>query len=177
MSTLKDLFLKWAGIGSRETPEWVFPLFIAIGWHMASLKCKLFSGGAPGPDTEFERGTIRFMRDNNVRNLMEIWLPWRTFGKRKGIDGNHYKVLDKPDYDFARHILNDSGVCVNPWFVKMGQAIQKLFARNVYQILTGDWSKVDLVIYYAKENREKGTVGGENSYRSLPSAPFRHPDL
>lgn len=46
----------YAGIGSRETPEWVLTIFERMGSWMAKRGDKLRSGGADGADSAFENG-------------------------------------------------------------------------------------------------------------------------
>lgn len=149
----------YAGVGSRKCDPNLAPLMRALGYFLASKGLRLQSGHAPGPDEWFEQGCNAFMLHSGTVGLKEIWLPWNGF--EGGYDGDptgHFKVIRGMDLDMAKLTLHDTGVC--NWLHKLSQGIQKLYCRNVYQILRGDWQKVDFVIFAAPENVEKGTVAG-----------------
>jgi hypothetical protein len=75
--------LKWyAGIGSRETPDFVNNIF---EYNISTSLCRqgyiLRSGSAPGADSAFERGC------DSLKGRKEIWLPWR------GFEGNQSNLI------------------------------------------------------------------------------------
>jgi len=128
-----------------------------LAYYLTTNGNKLYTGSAPGSDSHFEEGTLAAATDFEKEDYLESWLPWWNFEGRKE-DGNRYLVIRDMEFEFAKHILIDSGVC--PWINKVKQSIQRLFCRNVYQVLCRDWTKTDFVVYYADEDRVKGTVSG-----------------
>lgn len=108
---------KYAGIGSRETPREVLLKMGEIGQRLAQKGWLLRSGAADGADAAFERGC------NREKGQKEIFLPWRNFN-------HHNSGLHNPCQ--AAMALARSVV---PWFDDVSQGVQKLHARNCYQVL------------------------------------------
>lgn len=71
--------IKYAGIGSRETPPEVIDVMKDFAYAVAH-EAILRSGGAPGADTAFEYGA-KF-----AGGQREIYLPWSGFN---GIEHGH----------------------------------------------------------------------------------------
>jgi hypothetical protein len=65
--------MKYAGIGSRSTPQDVCEVLARWGERAARAGWILRSDGAPGADTAFERGC------DAAGGLKEIFLPWARF--------------------------------------------------------------------------------------------------
>lgn len=148
---------RWTGIGSRNVPPDKRDLMVSLAYFLTERGGKLYTGSAPGSDDHFEEGAIMAGRELQPTDFLESWLPWWNFEGRRE-DGQSYFVIRDTELEFAKHILIDSGVCT--WINNLRQSIQKLFCRNVYQVLCSDWTKTDFVIFYAEEDRAKGVVKG-----------------
>lgn len=83
-------------------------------------------------------------------------LPWQGF-EQFYEDGKNNFLLDDFMNLFAYNTLCDCGVV---WLNKLSQGIRKLYQRNVYQILLPDYSKTDVVFYYAPVNKHGKPRGG-----------------
>lgn len=73
--------MKYAGIGSRKTPESMRPVINEIARRLDALGATLRSGGAEGADTFFQEGASS--------ERMEIFIP-ESRGKRAHFDGAIY---------------------------------------------------------------------------------------
>lgn len=132
--------LTYAGIGSRETPKDVCDAITEIAANLSNLSYTLYTGGATGADSAFERGAESKM----------IFLPWNGFN---GVveDGNRYVV---PPYNeqlvFQHHPAPD----------RLSEAGLKLISRNSYQVLGPDLkSPVSFVICWTKDGKMSGGTG------------------
>lgn len=105
----------YAGIGARITPPEIQDFMTAAAIQLSSHDMVLRSGGADGADLAFERGADPTKK--------EIYLPWG------GFNGNRSKlVLEDPRaFEIAAQY--------HPKWLRLNQAVQKLMARNVYQLL------------------------------------------
>lgn len=132
--------LTYAGIGSRETPPEILDTMKKIGGYLAGIGWTLRSGGALGADSAFESGC-----GNGPK---EIYLPW------KGFQNNPSPLYHIPPKAFE--IAKD----LHPAWEKLSQAVQKLMARNVCQILgqTLD-KKADFVVCWTKDGKASGGTG------------------
>lgn len=77
--------IKYAGIGSRETPQDVCRKMSQASWAMAGMGFILRSGGAGGADEAFENGVKRFCKEHDLSQclLAEIYLPYKGFRKNQ----------------------------------------------------------------------------------------------
>lgn len=107
---------KYAGVGSRRTPEDVLDEMRRLGQVLASSHV-LSSGAAPGADEAFETGAKAAGGD------CLIWLPW------KGFNGH-----SSPLYGVTQAALEMASK-EHPAWDRLSQAAQKLHARNCNQIL------------------------------------------
>ena len=64
---------KYAGIGSRKTPQEIQDFMTEFGRQSARKGWLLRSGHAPGADQAFERGCVE------EKGRKEIFLPWEGF--------------------------------------------------------------------------------------------------
>lgn len=113
MTYLKRIY---TGIGSRETPADVLEKMTEIAQTLSVQSFVLRSGGADGADKAFEDGALK----------KEIYLPW------PGFNGNQSRlsvISEKAKKIAAEH---------HPAWNKLKESIQKLHARNTYQILGYD---------------------------------------
>ena len=67
--------LRYAGIGSRSTPEPVLQIMHRVAHRLSEMGYTLLSGGAGGADSAFEAGCF---------SKKEIYLPWPGFRHLRG---------------------------------------------------------------------------------------------
>lgn len=108
---------KFAGIGSRETPEQALKLLYNLSKYYCSLGYTLRSGGADGADKFCEKGC------DAVNGKKEIFLPWKNFN-----DSNS-SLYDIPEEAFK------IAEYYHPAWGKLSQGAQKLISRNCQQVL------------------------------------------
>lgn len=109
----------YTGIGARSTPLETLKLMQTIGAVFAKSWI-LRSGGANGADAAFESGA------HSVDGPTEIFLPWKGFNNNK----SHLWIKDSI-YTEASKIASE----YHPAWHNCSQAVKKLHARNVQQIL------------------------------------------
>lgn len=108
----------YTGIGSRKTPPDILQTMSNLASKLEDKGYILRSGGAEGADTAFFNGV------KNKRNS-EIYVPWPGFA-------NFHMLYQIPDKAF------EMAATVHPAWSKLPQAVQKLHARNIMQILGKD---------------------------------------
>jgi hypothetical protein len=126
---------RYAGVGSRETPQEICDKFRRFSKIFAEAGWCLRSGGADGADLAFESGAIK----------KEIFLPWRGFN---GSTSPLFKILpEATDYAERVHAAWD-------WLTPEGKLMQ---ARNVHQVLGADLrSPCEFVLCWTKNGRAIG---------------------
>lgn len=143
---------KYAGIGSRETPEDILELMCSFAFDHASDHI-LRSGGALGADKAFERGVaeqMAFDPDSEVFDYAEIYWPWKGYGDQ----GWGYLIprLEEPTpeaFEIAREFHGG-------WH-RMGQGGHKLHARNSHIVLGPELDDpVEFIVCYTKDGKLKG---------------------
>lgn len=134
--------MKYAGIGSRQTPHIILDEMILIAKQLAQKGHILRSGGADGADTAFESGC------DLVNGKKEIYLPW------KGFNGNN---SDLYSIKVQALLLAEK---FHPRWDKLNQAAQKLMARNCYQVLGYNLDDpVDFIVCWTKDGKASGGTG------------------
>jgi len=124
----------YAGIGSRQTPNNILKLMTNYAIKLRELNYILRSGGAVGADTAFERGAGK---------EKEIYLPWKGFNKHT----SRYYNITKSAFELASKY--------HPYWDYLKPSVQKLMARNCYQILGYDLAiPVDFVICWTPDGCE-----------------------
>lgn len=113
----------YTGIGSRSTPASVLAEMTSIARQLASRGWLLRSGGADGADTAFEQGCVAAF------GRKEIYLPWRRFNNRSGVD--YFYTTSEEARDIAESVYGEQ------WKWLRGP-VRKLHARNVHQVLGRD---------------------------------------
>ncbi len=138
--------MKYAGIGSRETPAEILELMRRLGIRMAQLGHVLRSGAADGADSAFESGC------DQAGGTKEIYLPWNGFNKRSTREtGVFIGFNDFTEELAAKHHPNWSA-CSN--------GAKALHSRNVCQVLgLSRESPSDLVICWTKGGTGAGGTG------------------
>lgn len=130
---------KYAGVGSRETPEDILKKMTDIAAHLAGYDWLLRSGGADGADLAFEAGC------DKVGGVKEIYLPWQGFNRSSS-------TLHAPSQDAL--ILAST---LHPAWDRLSYGGRKLHARNCHQVLGEDLDKpVDLLVCWTPKGREAG---------------------
>lgn len=127
----------YAGIGSRETPDFVLDIMVECGKYFAEKGYVLRSGGADGADSAFESGC------DMANGKKEIFLPWFNFNQNE----SSLSVPDFHNYNQAERIAAE----FHPNWDNLSQGAQKLHTRNVYQVLGKNLkTPVAFVICYAR---------------------------
>jgi len=139
---MKNKQIYYAGIGSRETPDYVINFFTKIGEKFAQRNYILRSGGAGGADSAFEIGC------DMVNGKKEIYLPWKGFQESK----SDLIVNDPEAFEIAKKF--------HPYWQNLSFGAKKLHARNSHQILGKDLNTPsNFVICYTKEGKGGGGTG------------------
>ena len=134
--------MKYAGIGSRDTPILVQYLFTEIGRIFGSNKILLRSGRAFGADFAFETGC------NKVGGKKEIFIPWKDYNEA------HEILVEDPHYI---SIAADIASNIHPAWNKLSSAAKKLHTRNVYQIAGAALNDpVDFVLCWTQNSADVG---------------------
>lgn len=103
----------YTGIGSRETPKFIGGYMTHAAQVLDSVGYILRSGAANGADTFFEQG---------AKNK-HIFLPWKGFNKNPS-----------PRFQISEEALALASEHHPAWSM-LSQPVQKLMARNCYQVL------------------------------------------
>lgn len=128
--------LRYAGIGSRKTPQPVLEQMGKIALRLYDLGYTLLSGAAKGADSAFEKG---------CSGRKEIYLPWAKFEHRYG-----RSCIAAPSHEAFRVAR-----IVHPAWNKMTETAQALMARNSHQVLGGNLrTPVDFVICWTEDGCE-----------------------
>lgn len=132
----------YAGIGSRETPEYVLEYFYRIAMFFATKGFTLRSGGAQGADKAFEMGC------DKSSGLKEIFLPWGNFeGSKSSLIVSNTKA-----YDIAKSF--------HPYWDNLSVGARKLQSRNSHQILGWDLkTPSQFVICWTEGGKGSGGTG------------------
>lgn len=130
---------KYAGVGSRETPQDALETMAKIAAHLAEYNWLLRSGGADGADFAFEAGC------DHVGGVKEIFLPWQGFNKSKS-------TLHAPSQDAL--ILAST---IHPAWDRLSYGGKKLHARNCHQVLGIDLNDpIDLLVCWTPKGKDVG---------------------
>jgi hypothetical protein len=138
---------RYAGIGSRETPEDVLHSMRFLGAALGEYGWLLRSGHAGGADMAFETGAIA------AAGKMEIFLPWSGFNGAAPHDPRY--IIPQ----FSNELM-DLAASTHPAWDRCSQGAKKLHARNGCQILGSTLkTPVDLVICWTKGATGSGGTG------------------
>lgn len=110
----------FTGVGSRETPDEVLGWMFDLAYHLTLAGLIGRSGGAPGADTEFEKGARKANPDPEA---FHAYLPWALFNdnpsKRIGVTAAALRLA----------------ATLHPAWERLGSGPRKLHARNCNQVL------------------------------------------
>lgn len=147
--------MKYAGIGSRETPHETLEIMCQIGKALADRDWLLRSGGAEGADEAFIMGCESDVIDCiGEGGECEIFLPWPSF---QGWDhrGRTPWIYDEPTDEAF-----DMAAEYHPRWNYLRQGARKLHARNMHIVLgRGLGDPVDLVICWTPGAKVAGGTG------------------
>lgn len=128
----------YAGIGSRYTPVEIQEKMTLIAERLSRHSYCLRSGGAPGADIAFQKGSTH----------KQIFLPWAGFNGNKGADF----IVPKVNVEFVRKY--------HPKPNSLSEAGLKLMSRNSYQVLGLELNDpVEFVICWTKDGKASGGTG------------------
>jgi hypothetical protein len=131
--------IKYAAVGSRETPENVLETVLDVTKRFAVDDLLMRSGGAEGFDQIAEIGC------NLGYGKKEIFLPEKNHNNNKS---EFYEISDKA-YDIASK--------VHPAWYKLNDFSKKLIARNTYQVLGYHCDDpVDFIFCWTKDGKKLG---------------------
>ena len=131
----------YAGIGSRETPAFIWGCMQARALILASQGYTLRSGAATGADFFFERGALE------GHGSTEIYLPWRNYNKHPStLLPTPEAFLMAEQFHPAWHQLSRGGRC--------------LHARNSHIIMGADLkTPVEFVLFWTRDGKASGGTG------------------
>lgn len=133
---------RYAGIGSRETPEDTLKAMRSIGKYLATHQCHLRSGGAKGADTAFEEGC------DLVSGSKQIFLPYRNFNRNE----SPFFIVTREARLLAKHF--------HPAWEHLGDKGRDFMGRNAYQVLgLGLSTPVDFIVCWTLNGRKEGGTG------------------
>ncbi|MDE2905462.1 MAG: hypothetical protein OXQ28_05190, partial [Acidobacteriota bacterium] len=115
--------MKYAGIGSRETPAPILVDMRSLAQDLAAGGWTLRTGGADGADSAFETGH----RSGGGADALEVYLPWNGYNGRSATDEHSTFVLDPTTLAMAETIAGR----LHPAWHRCRQGARKLHARNV----------------------------------------------
>lgn len=136
------MMMKYAGIGSRNTPILSQYLFEEIGSILAGKGFTLRSGHAFGADFAFETGC------NRVNGAKEIFIPWKGFNQ-----ANEILVTDP----MIVHSAIEIAASIHPAWDRLSRAAKLLHIRNIFQV-AGEKidDPVDFVLCWTKDSADVG---------------------
>lgn len=138
--------LKYAGIGSRETPPDMCDELRLAARELASLGALLRSGGAPGADLACEDGC------DEGNGLKEIFLPWASFSDRPRAKGTCFVGVTEAAFKLASEH--------HDYWHRCGRGAMMLLARNGYQVLGRELNDpVDFVLCWTPNGSGSGGTG------------------
>ncbi len=145
LRTRVERTLRYAGIGSRSTPDHVLQIMRRVAHRLSEMGYALLSGGAAGADSAFEAGCF---------GNREIYLPWPGF---RHLQGRHCVTLPSAEAFRVAEV-------VHPAWKRLGDTAQALMARNSHQVLGADLrSPVDFVVCWTPDGCESEATRSRNT--------------
>ena len=144
MSKVKQTYLTYAGIGSRETPKKVLHEMSMLSSQLEAMGFILRTGGATGADTAFLDGI------QDPSKSVELYLPWQKYNDYE----SPWNKVPKASVTMAQRFHPNWDAC--------SQGVHKLHGRNCNIILGPDVTRplpAEFVICYTKEGKGTGGTG------------------
>lgn len=136
--------LSYAGIGSRDIPDWVAHCMKSSAMWLGKRNYILRSGRAGGSDMAFEKGAI------SINAKTELYIPWNGFGPN---DGRGINVTNKEIIRKASEIAE----YFHPKWSACSQGAKKLMMRNCFQVLGSNLNTSSkFIICYTKDGKMIG---------------------
>ena len=133
----------YAGIGSRSTPENILKIMEKIGAVLAKKGFVLRSGAADGADKAFEKGC------DSQNGKKEIYLPWKGFNNHPSLLYTQCAKAFEIAFQFHPNLFETS------------DGVQKLMARNSYQVLGENCqTKSNFIVCYCEVDASGNWKGG-----------------
>lgn len=129
--------LKYAGIGSRQTPINILQQMKEYAKRLASIAI-LQTGGALGADSAFEEGA------KEVNGEVTLFLPWRGYNNKQGLVIKASKQKEMEDFASKYH----------PAWDRCSPGARKLHARNMLII-----NEANFVICWTPDGKDTGGTG------------------
>ena len=137
---------RYAGIGSRDTPQRVIAQMWRIAKTLGERGYTLRTGGALGADEAFRQGSFGY-------NL-ELMLPWSGYNKHYIDNHRHFSGWSESlEAIAAEH---------HPAWTRCSHGARKLHTRNVAIMIgldAGNPKPVDFVVCYTKDGKATGGTG------------------
>lgn len=147
--------LRYAGIGSRETPGDILTMMTEFAFDFAN-DAILCSGGCKGADKAFEFGVAQAMEFHawpELQDFAEIYWPWKNYGEGESDWGwiAPTRIDSIPEaYDLAEQF--------HPAWHACKRGARSLHARNAHIIMGDDLkSPVDFVLCWTPDGSLDGT--------------------
>lgn len=148
--------IKYAGIGSRQTPDEILDTMCSFAFGFAD-EAILRSGGCLGADKAFEHGVyqaMQFYPDPYIYDFAEFYWPWEGYGEQGFVQAGYPKLSSPSDEAF------DIAAQYHPSWKYLKQGAKKLHARNSHILLGENLDDpVDFVICWTKDGKASGGTG------------------
>lgn len=152
--------MKYAGIGSRKTPDDTIAIMEDFAYAIASVSL-LRSGGADGADTAFAYGATM------GGGRKEIYLPW------KGFNGLQDGFLTEPS-QAAMELAEQ----YHPGWRYLSRGAKLLIARNGHQVLGKDLDDpVDMIVCWTPNGSLTGKESNSGGTGQALRIAADHPEI
>ncbi len=137
----------YAGVGSRETPDWILELMFQIAVKLGNDGWTCRTGGADGADLAFEQGALASATDPHV------YLPWASF--------NDGATKAPPRRKEAEAWTLAIAARYHPRWTTLNRPARLLHSRNVHQVLgdTADRRPSAFLVCWTPEGKGGGGTG------------------
>jgi hypothetical protein len=153
----EEMKVYYAGIGSRETPDYILVLMEQLAVRLREDRMILRTGHAPGADQAFERG---------AGSAAQIFLPWRSFEQDTGFIASRDEngdVWEPTIFDDPSSEAVEVSAEYHPNWFNLSFGARQLHARNAHQILgpkpLSFPTPVEFVICWTSDGTPRGGTG------------------
>lgn len=156
--------MKYAGVGSRETPRHVGGKMLWCAAQLAAIGFELRSGGAnkkKGASDDVVSADLVFEYGCSIKNgHAEIVYPVEPKANKFENFNALSAAPSQEQYDIAVKFLTDGDNPIIPWFDNMTWMEKRLHARNYWQIVDFSGGHVDFVLAYSPLDNKGEPCGG-----------------